>query len=95
MGEKRGESRTVLMARVDVLWADGENAPRVAPATLEDKSGGGYSVRLKESIPVGTHITVKRGGEQISGTVTYCRPDKGNFVIGVKREAVAKEERKS
>ena len=86
MGEKRVESRIPLMARVDVLWTDGEQAPRVAPATLEDKSAGGFSMRLKESVPVGAHVTVKRGSEQLSGTVTYCRQEKAQFVIGVKRE---------
>jgi hypothetical protein len=95
MGEKRAETRIALMARVDVLWTDGEKAPRVAPATLGDKSGGGYSVRMRESIPVGTHVTVKRGGEQISGAVTYCRPDKAHFVIGVKREPGDNASRKS
>lgn len=95
MGEKRAESRIPLMARVDVLWTDDEKAPRVAPAALEDKSDGGFSVRLKELVPVGAHVTVKRGSEQISGTVTYCRQEKAHFVIGVKREPHAGHDRKS
>jgi len=95
MGEKRTEPRIPLMARVDLLWTDGEQAPRVAPATLEDKSDGGFSVRMKEPVPVGAHVTVKRGGEQVSGTVTYCRQDKAYFVIGVKREPKASPGRKS
>ena len=94
MGEKRTELRIPLMARVDVLWTDWEKNPRVAPATLEDKSDGGYSVRLKESIPVGTHVTVKRGSEQFSGAVAYCRREKANFVVGVKREALDEFRRK-
>ena len=95
MGEKRGEARIPLMARVDVLWTDGEQAPRVAPATLEDKSDGGFSVRIKEPVPVGTHVTVKRGSEQASGTVTYCRREKAHFVIGLKREPEVSSGRKS
>lgn len=86
MGEKRAEPRIPLMARVDVLWTDGDKAPRVAPGTLEDKSNSGFSVRMKEPAPVGAHVTVKRGSEQVSGTVTYCRHEKAYFVIGVKRE---------
>jgi hypothetical protein len=86
MGEKRAESRIPLMARVDVLWIDWEKAPRVAPAILEDRSDNGYSVRLKESVPVGTHVTVKRGSDQTSGVVIYCRREKAQFVIGVKRD---------
>jgi hypothetical protein len=89
MGEKRAEPRIPLMARVDVLWTDGEQAPRVAPATLEDKSDSGFGVRMKEPVPAGAHVTVKRGSEQVSGTVTHCRRDKAYFVIGVKREPKA------
>lgn len=74
------------MARIEVLWTDWEKTPRVASAVLEDKSENGYSVRLKESVPVGTHVTVKRGADQVSGVVTYCRRDKAHFVIGVKRD---------
>ena len=87
MGEKRAEFRIPLMARVDVLWTDWDKTPRVAPATLEDTSDHGYSVRLKESIPVGTHVTVKRGSDHVSGVVAYCRRDKAHFVIGVKNES--------
>jgi len=86
MGEKRAESRIPLMARIDVLWMDWEKTPRVAPAILEDKSENVYSWRLRESISAGTHVTVKRGSDQISGVVTYCRREKAQFVIGVKRD---------
>lgn len=86
MGEKRIEPRIPLMARVDVLWTDEAKAPRVTPATIEDKSDHGFSVRLKESIPDGTHVTIKRGSEQISGAVAYCRRDKAHYVVGVKRD---------
>jgi hypothetical protein len=86
MGEKRVEQRIPLMARIDVLWSDQAKTPRVAPAILEDKSENGFSLRLKESIRIGAHITVKRGSEQISGVVAYCRREKSEYVLGVKRE---------
>lgn len=86
MGEKRAEPRIPLMARVDVLWTDEGKAPRVAPGTLEDKSDHGFSVRLKESIPDGTHVTIKRGSEQVSGAVAYSRRDKTHYIVGVKRD---------
>ena len=84
--EKRAELRIPLMARVDVLWADADGTPRVAPATLEDKSHGGLSMRMKNSILVGSHITAKWGSEQVSGTVTNCRRTKAEYVLGVKRD---------
>ena len=85
MSEKRIESRIPLMARVDVLWGDADGIPRVAPATLEDTSHRGMSVRMKNAIRVGSHVTVKWGSEQNSGTVTNCRRDKADYVLGIQR----------
>ena len=87
MSEKRGEFRIPLMARVDVLWGDEDGTPRVTPATLEDTSHRGMSVRMKDAIRVGSHVTVKWGSEQDSGTVTNCRREKDHYAIGVKRDA--------
>jgi hypothetical protein len=87
VSEKRGEFRIPLMARVDVLWGDVDGTPRVAPATLEDTSHRGMSVRMKDAIRVGSHVTVKWGSEQDSGTVTNCRREKVDYVIGIQREA--------
>ena len=72
------------MARVDILWMDDALTPRVTPAILEDRSQGGVSLRTKNSISLGTHITIKSGSLQYSGIVTNTRRDKGGFMIGVK-----------
>jgi hypothetical protein len=85
MNDKRAEPRTPLMARVDVLWTDEQGSPRVAPGSLEDRSHGGLSIRLKAPIPIGSHVTVRRGSEELSGTVTYSRPYKEGHVIGIQR----------
>ena len=94
MSEKRAEFRIPLMARVDVLWADEDGTPRVAPATLEDTSHGGMSVRMKTAVRVGAHVTVKWGSEQGSGTVTNCRSEKQHYTIGIKRDACESGDRK-
>jgi PilZ domain len=88
MGEKRAEVRIPLMARVDILWEDAERTPRITPAILEDRSQGGLSVRIKTQIPVGTHVTVRWGSQQVSGTVKNCRRNRTGYVMGVKRELV-------
>ncbi len=72
------------MARVDILWMDGEKTPRVSPATIEDRSRGGVSVRMKNAIEVASHITIKSGTLQISGIVTNCRRQKIEFIVGVR-----------
>jgi PilZ domain len=87
VSEKRTEFRIPLMARVDVLWEDEDGSPRVAPATLEDKSRGGVSVRMKAAIADGSHITIKWGDEHVSGIVTNCRRQKAQYVVGVRRSA--------
>jgi len=87
MSEKRIEFRIPLMARVDVLRGAGAGTTPVAPATLEDTSPCGLSVRMKNAIRVGSHITIKWGGEQVSGAVTNCRREKNEYVLGVKRDA--------
>ena len=84
VSEKRAEQRIPLMARVDILWMDDELTPRVTPAILEDRSHGGLSLRTKNSISLGSHITIKSGTLQYSGIVTNTRRDKGGFMIGVK-----------
>ncbi len=74
------------MARVDILWGDAEGTPRITPATLEDRSESGVSVRTKDAIRVGSHITIKWGSEQVSGMVTNCRRQKSDYILGVKRD---------
>jgi hypothetical protein len=86
VSEKRAEFRIPLMARVDVLWGDEDGTARVAPATLEDTSHAGLSVRMKNAIRVGSHVTVKWGSDQDSGTVTNCRREKTDYILGIKRD---------
>ena len=83
VSDKRAEQRIPLMARVDVLWMDIGGTPRVSPATLEDRSRGGVSVRMKNPVAAASHVTIKSGTLQISGIVTNCRREKTEFVIGV------------
>jgi hypothetical protein len=84
VSEKRSEKRIPLMARVDILWMDDDLNPRVTPATLEDRSHGGLSLRMKSSISLGSHITIKSGTLQYSGIVTNSRRDQNGFMVGIK-----------
>jgi hypothetical protein len=82
------------MARVDVLWMDAKRTPRVSPATLEDRSHGGVSVRMKESMEIASHVTIKSGTLQYSGMVTNCRREKNDFMIGIRLDAREDEDLK-
>ena len=94
VSEKRIEQRIPLMARVDILWTDDEFTPRIAPAILEDRSRGGVSLRMKNAVQVGSHVTVKSGMLQYSGTVMNCRRDEGTFITGVKLDPREEPEEK-
>ncbi|HWF13323.1 MAG TPA: hypothetical protein VG272_06280, partial [Candidatus Acidoferrales bacterium] len=84
VSEKRIEQRIPLMARVDILWMDNELTPWIAPAILEDRSRGGVSLRMKNAVQVGAHVTVKSGMLQYSGIVMNCRRDNGTYITGIK-----------
>jgi hypothetical protein len=85
VSEKRSEPRIPLMARIDILWADDGGVPRVAPASLEDRSHGGVSVRMQSAISVGSHVTIKWGDQEFTGVVTNCRREKNTYILGVQR----------
>jgi hypothetical protein len=85
MREKRAESRAGIMARIEVLWGDKDGTARIAPAKLEDKSRGGASIRVKDPIGVGTHVTVQWQNGHFSGTVAYCDPLGNEYVLGIRR----------
>jgi hypothetical protein len=74
------------MAWIGALWEDKTGTPRITPGKLEDKSRGGASMRIKEPISVGSKLILQWGIEQISGTVTYCRRDGKEYVLGVQRD---------
>jgi primosomal protein N' len=44
------------------------------------------SMQMKNEISVGSHVTVKWGSEQVSGTITNCRREKAHYIIGIKRD---------
>jgi hypothetical protein len=83
MGIRRKNPRVFLLAKVEVLWVDDTGNPRVAPATVEDRSRGGVSIRIDTPVSVGTKLTITWQGEQFSGTVTHSRRDRSEYIVGV------------
>ncbi len=90
MEEKRKEPRVAVMTRVEAMWEDETGAPRVAPATIEDRSTGGVSIRINTPISVGSKLTIKGHREQFSGVVANSRNDKTEYFLGIKRDVPAK-----
>ena len=75
------------MVRAEVLWTDDTGGARTIPATIEDRSHGGACLRIAIPIPAGSKLEIKARKETLSGTVAYCRPDRREYVLGIKLEA--------
>jgi PilZ domain len=87
MGETRREPRTPVMMRAEVLWTDEAGGPRTIPVTIEDRSTGGACLRIATPIPPGAKLEIKARKDTLSGTVVYCRPDRREYVLGIRLEA--------
>jgi PilZ domain-containing protein len=83
MGIRRKSPRLFVMAKVEALWQDDTGNPRVAPATVEDRSRGGLSIRINTPVCVGTKLIIKWQSEQFSGNVTHSRRDKAEYILGI------------
>ncbi|MGH9681958.1 MAG: PilZ domain-containing protein [Candidatus Acidiferrales bacterium] len=86
MGEVRREPRTPVMMRTEVVWTDETEGQRTIPATIEDRSAGGVCIRIASPIPAGSKLEFKARKETLSGTVAYCRPDRREYILGIKLE---------
>jgi hypothetical protein len=89
MEEKRKEPRVAVMTRVETMWEDETGTPHVAPATIEDRSPSGASIRISSPISVGSKLTIKGPREQFTGVVVNSRNDKGEYFLGIKRDVAA------
>lgn len=89
MREKRSEARIAVMSRIEVLWKDEAGTPHITPGKLEDESPRGASVRVRESIPVGSKLIIQGRADNISGTVVYRHRDSEEYVqyvLGIQRD---------
>jgi hypothetical protein len=90
MEEKRKEPRIAVMTRVEAMWEDETGAPRLAPATIEDRSPSGANIWINTLISVGSKVTIKGHREQFTGVVVNSRTDKAEYFLGIKRDFAAK-----
>jgi hypothetical protein len=79
------EPRVALLARGEVSWQDQYGFSHDEPARIEDRSLSGVCIRVKSPIHVGSEVKVKWRWDSFSGIARYCRPDQGEYVIGIQR----------
>src|SRR5712691_12292790 len=85
MGGTRAELRTALFAMAEVTWEDQNGISHDAPARFEDRSASGACIRVKAPINVGSMVKIKSRWEAFSGVAKYCRPDGGEYLLGVQK----------
>jgi len=85
MSGSKPEPRVAILARGEVSWLDQNGFTREAPARIEDRSLSGVCIRVKTPIHIGSEVRVKWHWDGFSGITRYCRPDQGEYVIGIQR----------
>src|ERR1700733_12432203 len=89
MSAPRIETRIALMALVEVSW-EGEDGTRAhVSASMENRSASGACIRLRKPISVGARVKIRRQWEEFSGFAVYCRRDRMEYVVGMKRNIEA------
>jgi hypothetical protein len=79
-----------MMAVAKVSWEDRDETVHTAPAKIEDTSPSGACLRLKVPIEAGTRIHVSWCRDDFSGTAKWCRADDGEYVVGMRRDQIAR-----
>ena len=75
-----------MMAVVEVSWEDQFGTRHTCSARLEDTSPSGACIRVKVPVAIGSAIRVNSYRERFSGTTRYCRSDRRDFVVGLKKD---------
>ena len=84
------EPRKAMMAVAKVTWEDQYETVHTAPARLEDTSASGACFRVKVPIEAGTRVRVSWCRDDFSGTTRWCRAADGEYVMGMRRDEVAR-----
>ncbi len=79
------EPRQVMWAIAEITWEDDRGTSFRVPAILEDTSDSGACIRLKRPPAIGSKLIIKWHREQFSAIARNCRPDGGDFLLGVWR----------
>jgi len=69
----------------EVSWEDQNGTSHDALARFEDRSPSGACIRVKTPISVGSKVKIKWRWEAFSGVAKYCRPDGGEYILGIRR----------
>src|SRR5271166_6348478 len=81
------EFRKPVLTSVEASWQGSDGSLQTVPARMEDTSVGGARIRIKKPIVVGSKVRIRWRHEHFSGTARYCRPEHGEYLVGIERDA--------
>jgi hypothetical protein len=85
MQERRSDERMMCAELVELVWEQGgRHCRRVA--NLEDISLSGICLHVERPISAGTHIVMRYGDGQLSGTIRYCVYREIGYFLGIQLE---------
>jgi c-di-GMP-related signal transduction protein len=81
----RRKPRHAIQGTLQVLWEDSTGREKVTLAQLLNVSMDGLQLQLAERIPIHTPVSCNAPKFGISGrgSVRYCNPSKGKYVVGL------------
>ncbi len=87
MRQKRQEDRSLCADLVQVAWKEADGSKHTEWATLEDISSRGACVKLEESVPPGTPVSLRFSKGGCEARIRYCVADHtGGYLLGVRFE---------
>lgn len=80
---RRSALRSLCADLLKIRWTDESGSGRRELATLEDISPTGASLKVENSIPVGTRLTILYHSGAYQGRVKHCDPQMDWYFVGV------------
>ena len=87
--DRRRWKRFGAHARVTLEWSESKSAVRQASGHLLDSCEGGFAVRSAEQLDIGQPVRLETADGVTPTIVRYCRPDDGEYVMGLETGADA------
>ncbi len=83
--DSRRNVRHPVQGNLHLLWEDEAGHERVSGAQLVNVSANGMQLRLTDKIPVHTTVSCNAPKLGVSGrgSVRYCNPSKGKYLVGL------------
>jgi PilZ domain-containing protein len=87
MNNRRREKKRNLCADlIAISWTENSGRIRSDMGTLQDISVEGACLRLEQSIPAGTGVSLYYPKGKYDGKVKYCRSEQSGYLLGIEFE---------